>query len=881
MPRRKAFLSDGKSISFEDTFEKRQELIKKWAICFDAFSHHDIDDKIVIGDLIININYSSLVKNLSCAENIITMMSIHYGLSPSSLLIQIRNNFISIIIKKEVLGSTKGDYKLIDIYKNIIDIFIDKNQEKRYISPSVNPVNISLSSSIYVKDVILLSYENFMNYIETQQIPESDRDFEYTPAFDINWHEMFIFHQLNCHTKKIYSVLKEDINFCSQKCCFLKNLKENSSLDNIQIKMLTGVFAHLGASGLNIISKIFSNAPTETIEKIKFAFYESVQNRTIMPCRTLIEQKQCKEPCGCTTPLMICLQYKQENITETKNFIINDRGVFFKQSFEKRMTPPLWICSRIDIIAVTRDINNNSWGKLIRFKDRDGIEHSEIVDIADIVANPDAVRHRLVNSGVTISLEKNARDKLAQYLNEVDPPKKVRVTSKIGWQGTAFVLPDETLGKSDEVFLFKSDNYTSKFNVKGSLEDWKLHIAKRILGNSVPEFCIACAFAAPLLTPCGLDGGGFHLLGDSSSGKTTSLCLAASVCGGGDHGYIQSWRSTDNAIEGIALNHNDCLLCLDEINMATSKTVSESAYMIANGQGKARADRYGNTKSRKEWKLFLLSNGEASIANKIKEEGRKMMAGQAVRIIDIDSDMECGLGVFNKTPDGLKSNEFSDELQAVVSQYYGVALREFISLFAKNIDEYVREIHKNIAEFCKKHCEQDASGQVKRVCARFGLVAAAGELAIKFKILPWPEHTAWDAAAILFKKWTQQRGGTDTLELQTALKTLTEFIQRYGSSRFKILGGNYIQETMSNPAGYKWEFDDHWVYMIERNVFDNEICHSVNPNILKSKIKRNNWWLLNAQGKFMETKSIPGRGNIRGIFVDPQKWEDTDLNSTL
>lgn len=222
------------------------------------------------------------------------MMTINYGISPASLVIQIRNNFVSIIVKKEVLGATKGDYQLINIYKNIIDIFIDKNQEKRYISPSINPVNISLSSSIYVKDVILLSYENFMNYIETQQIPESDRDFEYTPAFDINWHEMFIFHQLNCHTKKIYSVLKEDINFCSQKCCFLKNLKENSSLDNIQIKMLTGVFAHLGASGLNIISKIFSNAPTETIEKIKSAFYESVQNRTIMPCRTLIEQKSAK-----------------------------------------------------------------------------------------------------------------------------------------------------------------------------------------------------------------------------------------------------------------------------------------------------------------------------------------------------------------------------------------------------------------------------------------------------------------------------------------------------------------------------------------------------------------------------------------------------------
>lgn len=62
---------------------------------------------------------------------------------------------------------------------------------------------------------------------------------------------------------------------------------------------------------------------------------------------------------------------------------------------------------------------------------------------------------------------------------------------------------------------------------------------------------------------------------------------------------------------------------------------------------------------------------------------------------------------------------------------------------------------------------------------------------------------------------------------------------------------------MSNPAGYKWEFNDHWVYMIEINVFDSEICHGVNKNILKSKIKENKWWMLNAQGKFMETKHIP------------------------
>ena len=130
MPIRKAFFPDGKSIFFEDTFEKRQELIKNGVIYFDAFSYDSINNEIVTGDLIINSNYHSLNKNLSCTENLITMMTIDYGISPASLVIQIRKNFVSIVIKKEALGTTKGDYQLKNIYKKIIDIFIDKNKQK-------------------------------------------------------------------------------------------------------------------------------------------------------------------------------------------------------------------------------------------------------------------------------------------------------------------------------------------------------------------------------------------------------------------------------------------------------------------------------------------------------------------------------------------------------------------------------------------------------------------------------------------------------------------------------------------------------------------------------------------------------------------------------
>ena len=43
--------------------------------------------------------------------------------------------------------------------------------------------------------------------------------------------------------------------------------------------------------------------------------------------------------------------------------------------------------------------------------------------------------------------------------------------------------------------------------------------------------------------------------------------MSGSVWGGGGiNGFVRSWRATDNAIEGIALAHNDTFLPLDEIN---------------------------------------------------------------------------------------------------------------------------------------------------------------------------------------------------------------------------------------------------------------------------------------------------------------------------
>ena len=80
--------------------------------------------------------------------------------------------------------------------------------------------------------------------------------------------------------------------------------------------------------------------------------------------------------------------------------------------------------------------------------------------------------------------------------------------------------------------------------------DWRDRIGALCVGNSRLVFAVASAFAGPLLRPAGMESGGFHLRGDSSSGKTTALRLAASVNGGPS--YMQRWRTTSNGLEGAA-----------------------------------------------------------------------------------------------------------------------------------------------------------------------------------------------------------------------------------------------------------------------------------------------------------------------------------------
>ncbi|MBS0318431.1 MAG: DUF927 domain-containing protein, partial [Proteobacteria bacterium] len=329
-------------------------------------------------------------------------------------------------------------------------------------------------------------------------------------------------------------------------------------------------------------------------------------------------------------------------------FIVNDAGVWHQGvDHDGKPKSPEWVCSRLEVEALTRDQDGAGWGYLLSFADPLGHAKQWAMPSRMLAGDGTEARATLMSMGLRIATAVRARNLLTQYIQTRQPGDFATCTDRIGWHGRAFVLPKETIGDDAERIVFQTDNaIENTFRTKGTPEQWRDRMAAPCVGNSRLAFAVACAFAGPLLRPAGVESGGFHFRGDSSSGKTTALKVAASVYGGAS--YLQRWRTTDNALEATAAQHSDCLLILDELAQVDPKTAGECAYMLANEQSKARATRTGTPRARLTWRLLFLSAGELGLSDHMAEGMKRARTGQEVRMADIPADAGAGMGAFER-----------------------------------------------------------------------------------------------------------------------------------------------------------------------------------------------------------------------------------------
>jgi uncharacterized protein (DUF927 family) len=571
----------------------------------------------------------------------------------------------------------------------------------------------------------------------------------------------------------------------------------------------------------------------------------------------------------------------EEQYTVAGNFVVNQSGVF--ETSEKNGEPQITkLCSRIDVTALTRDADSSNWGTELSFRDPDGVKKTWALPMELLAsAAGESYRASLYKMGAVIEPSKTAREGLAAYLAAARPGARALSVRQPGWSSTGvFVLPDATYGESTERLVFQTTdpNDMKRYSRSGTLESWQQQVATPCTGNSRAVMAICIGLAPPLLSLLGEDNGGFHLRGNSSSGKTVCLGIGASVWGGAH--LIRTWNMTTNGIEGIAAMHNDVLLPLDELGQADGKAAGETAYMLGNGQGKGRANREGDARAVKRFRNLVLSSGEKSLADLMMQAGQSVMAGQEVRMVEISADAGCGYGVFENIHGARTSQAFAESLKQALTQHHGHAGRAFVTALADPAlqPRLIEVVQAGIQRFVDAHIPSGATGQVGRVGRRFGLVAAAGELAIDLGILPWPSGEAIAAAGKCFAEWIDQRGGTGNQEEAKALAQVRRFIELHGESRFTAwnthIDNNGDGKTI-NRAGFRRVVEDgRTEYFILPEVYKSDICSGLNPKFVTEILVKKRYLAVNKQGDAQIEKSLPGMNKKRVYHLTAEFMED-------
>lgn len=584
------------------------------------------------------------------------------------------------------------------------------------------------------------------------------------------------------------------------------------------------------------------------------------------------------------------------------NYFVKDKTLYtnvvspHKDEIETKAVSAL-----VHVGGLIRDENSENWGRVILFDDPDGYFHE--VEISNQYFTHDSkstVIAELRKAGLTIYSEKL----LYEFLTSCHPKNRYLRVYQTGWADGRFVLSNchifgPQTDNNDKLFL--SATNPESFDIRGILDDWKYHIGRYCVGNPTLIFAVSTAFAAPLLRLCNMEGGGIHLYAGSSSGKTTTLSVAASVCGGPK--YLKSWRTTDNALESIARAHNDSLLILDEIGQVDSRKIGDIAYMLGNGVGKARARAKGGLQNIPDWRLLFLSCGELSFEAMVNQTKKRVYTGQQVRFLDIPVGSDGDMGLFDNIHEAESSKLFAEYLSKVSGEFYGSPLESFL----ENLTCKMNDVPKWFESFCAEHANEfsgdSVCGASRRILNRFLIIAFAGELASEFNITGWPKGAVLEATQKLFKRWLDAHSGGNDLQWIQLQERIRWYFETYRESRFSAeddsvytkhaqLSGFITCEQVetgvkmfqhNNPntgkaesatTDIKKDEPELEIFNVFHEAFKQDIIPGFDIKWAKEQLKKHGWIVVNEHDRYMVPKRYNGEVHRVLVFDSKKIWPE-------
>jgi len=518
--------------------------------------------------------------------------------------------------------------------------------------------------------------------------------------------------------------------------------------------------------------------------------------------------------------------YNLENIEPFRprpHFEIDNRGVWWVNVRTDKdgdiiESEPQFLSDSIDIIGTGQD-NDGAYYRIIKFKDKitrqqktAALPQAEIAD--------GKCWGRLGFYGLSIESNPTKRRKLADYLQKEGSQTAFTITDRAGWHEDSYIMPSgETITATDKdpAIIYNGDTSQAKaYQPNGELTDWQQNIARYAVGNSRLCLALGASFAAPLLSLLNEESGGFHLMGDSSDGKTTAAKVALSVWGK-PSGSLLSWSGTKIGFSNTAAARNDGLLVLDEIGQASPHVIGDTVYSVMNGINKVQGAKQGGNRALSRWKVMMFSTGEKTPDSILKHNKGDWNAGQAARLPSIRAAAQYGI---YDTLHGFEDGALlSEHIAQSAEKYHGTAGRLFIRQLLDNLEQAKQQATERMAAFMATIPE--LSGQARRVAKRFAIAASALELAAPVTGLPVGVGMA--GVKKCFDEWLEANGAGKH-EDRRIIEQAEDFIAQHA------LGTRFMEwsdkSTNKDHAGYRKQEGEKLELWVIRRVFADEIAQS-------------------------------------------------------
>lgn len=256
--------------------------------------------------------------------------------------------------------------------------------------------------------------------------------------------------------------------------------------------------------------------------------------------------------------------------------------------------------------------------------------------------------------------------------NQEAQAKKIFKHEKLGfseWQGESIFKGTVGIGADS---IYKGDY---AIEPTGNYKAWKKMVESEVLGQTPLEFILAVGASGLLVDflkdTVSVENIICHLLGESSSGKTTSALLAVSCGSQGDtfgKNFVFNFQDTTNSL--MKLISNSYPAVIDEGSLLTDRDMTPVLYGLSSGVERNRLTQKLEVREPSCFKTALILTSEKSILGQCKNN-----TGLLVRNFEFEN------------VEWTKSAESADNIKATVKNHYG----HVIPKVAKKILEIGRE----------------------------------------------------------------------------------------------------------------------------------------------------------------------------------------------